>query len=458
MHVAIFNDDPACQTGESLRSAGPLTSFLCALKPHFDVLTVSVPLSRRPDRARFPYEVQNIDGVRFAFRPYFLRKAELVRRPWALVGSLLQLWRLAAEADRVLVRLPSPLAFVLVPVVLLTGGARFLIYIAGDLPARNLGRKGLGGLIRKRLALGYAATERWLARRCPTVAAGPALATRYHCPVFFTNLIRADEITWRTPRLDTTGLNLLFVGRLDRNKGVGFLIDALAILQVTTGTRLSLDIIGDGPERSSLERQVAERHLEDRVRFAGHVGGSALKGRYLAADVLVLPSLSEGIPKVLLEAMSFSLVIVATRVGGVPWLCDFLDEQMLVEPGSADALAAGLRHVLEYPERREAWVRVGVGRAASWSYEAQLGKLAAMLRQQPTAADGGRERAMAPRTPDQGIAQPGVTDLPHGCQPADRALVSRCRPRQERLPQQTSSAPALAVGDSARAAARTASQ
>jgi glycosyltransferase involved in cell wall biosynthesis len=105
---------------------------------------------------------------------------------------------------------------------------------------------------------------------------------------------------------------VLAIGRLSREKGQCHLIRAAALWR--GGARLV--IVGDGPDRASLEGLARDLGLGDTVIFAGltqHVAPF-----YALADVFVLPSLSEGSPNVLLEAMASGLPVVATRVGGVP--------------------------------------------------------------------------------------------------------------------------------------------
>jgi glycosyltransferase involved in cell wall biosynthesis len=102
------------------------------------------------------------------------------------------------------------------------------------------------------------------------------------------------------------------VGRLSREKGQCHLIRAAAAWR--GGARLV--IVGDGPDRAALERLARDLGVGASVIFAGMTNNVA--PYYALADVFVLPSLSEGSPNVLLEAMAAGLPVVATRVGGVP--------------------------------------------------------------------------------------------------------------------------------------------
>lgn len=105
------------------------------------------------------------------------------------------------------------------------------------------------------------------------------------------------------------------VGRLHEQKGQIFLIRAFAriIDDLPSGILL---LVGEGPERSFLELEVAKLHLQDRVIFLGEVKGDDYNAVFSAIDIYVQPSLFEGLPRTLLDAMFFGKPIVATNANG----------------------------------------------------------------------------------------------------------------------------------------------
>ena len=137
-----------------------------------------------------------------------------------------------------------------------------------------------------------------------------------------------------------------FVGRLHPVKGVGDLLRAVAVLR-PQHPFLRLLIVGDSPLRADLEQQAAAFSLSDTVIFAGRQDDVAavLPG----LDVLVLPSLAEGLSNILLEAMAAGLPVVATAVGGTPELVIDGETGLLVPPQDADSLALAIRQLLENP-------------------------------------------------------------------------------------------------------------
>ncbi len=137
---------------------------------------------------------------------------------------------------------------------------------------------------------------------------------------------------------------VLAVGRLSREKGHAHLIRAAAAWK--NGARLV--IIGDGPERPVLERLARDLGVGARVLLPGMTNDIA--PFYGAADVFVLPSLSEGSPNVLLEAMSCGLPIVATRVGGVPEIAEDGVTAILGPPKDPWFLARSVDRLFADPE------------------------------------------------------------------------------------------------------------
>jgi glycosyltransferase involved in cell wall biosynthesis len=141
---------------------------------------------------------------------------------------------------------------------------------------------------------------------------------------------------------------ILAAGRMSREKAHGDLIAAFHLLR-ENHPLASVVLVGDGPERAGLEKSAGERIL-----FAGQQGDVS---RFFAiADVMVLPSLTEGSPNVLLEAMACGVPSVATEVGGIPEIVSNEKEALLVPARAPIQLAAAISRVLREPELRAGMV------------------------------------------------------------------------------------------------------
>jgi len=134
------------------------------------------------------------------------------------------------------------------------------------------------------------------------------------------------------------------VGRLVPVKGHMVLLEALQILH-QSHCMVTLLIVGDGPLRGDLEAEVRRLGLEEFVRFAGH---QVEPYDFInMMDVFVLPSLHEGIPMVLLEALALRRPVVATRVGGIPEVIEHGRTGLLAEPSDAASLAGFIQRMVQ---------------------------------------------------------------------------------------------------------------
>jgi glycosyltransferase involved in cell wall biosynthesis len=133
------------------------------------------------------------------------------------------------------------------------------------------------------------------------------------------------------------------VARLDLQKGFEYLLRAARELCATFPT-LKVVIVGEGPDRQAIENMVQRFGLQSNVILAGQ--HSDMPGIYAAMDIFVLPSLNEGLPMTILEAMAASRPVIATRVGAIPKVIKDGDTGLLVDPGDVDVLRNALSRLL----------------------------------------------------------------------------------------------------------------
>jgi glycosyltransferase involved in cell wall biosynthesis len=142
---------------------------------------------------------------------------------------------------------------------------------------------------------------------------------------------------------------LLAIGRLSNEKGHAHLLEAAHLLRQS---RPEIDfqvlIVGDGPERAQLEEQTDRLRLRECVRFTGHQSDTL--PFYALADIFVLPSLSEGSPNVLLEAMMTKTPAIACAVGGVPEMVEDERSALLTSAAAPAALAQAIARMIDSPE------------------------------------------------------------------------------------------------------------
>lgn len=138
-----------------------------------------------------------------------------------------------------------------------------------------------------------------------------------------------------------------YVGKLVPRKGVDTLVEAMGILAARAAGAPRLVMAGIGGLREPLEQRAAELGVADRITWLGKVPHDEVGWVMSAGDVFVLPSLSEGLPTVVCEAMACGLPVVATAVDGTPEIVDDPATGLLVQPHDAGGLAAALARVLD---------------------------------------------------------------------------------------------------------------
>ena len=143
-------------------------------------------------------------------------------------------------------------------------------------------------------------------------------------------------------------LRLLTVGRLHPIKGYELLLRACALL-AKEGLAWELNLVGDGPLLAHLQGLADLLGIQDRVIFSGAIGQDQIGAHFDRADVMVVSSFMEGIPVVLMEAMSKRLAVVTTQVGGIVELVRNGIDGIYASPGSVESLANAIRPLAMQP-------------------------------------------------------------------------------------------------------------
>lgn len=154
---------------------------------------------------------------------------------------------------------------------------------------------------------------------------------------------------------------LCITGSLIRRKGHHLLIEALA---GATGPPWHLFIIGDGEERSAIERQLGESGLRSRTSLLGWRPPAEVERLLAAMDIFVLPSVMEAFPYTILEAMACGLPVIASRIYGIPEAAIDGETALLVEPSRRGALTEALDRLM-----RDPGLRTRFGAAARTRFE-----------------------------------------------------------------------------------------
>lgn len=188
------------------------------------------------------------------------------------------------------------------------------------------------------------------------------------------------------PRQTGDVVQLLCVGRLTPAKCQVLLVQACARLR-DVGLPFHLKMVGAGPDRERIEREVALHELQSHITLTGALNQQEVKQAFTQADAFVLPSLAEGIPVVLMEAMCSGVPCVSTPVNGIPELIEHGVTGLLATPGDVDSLSTQLERLLRSAELRQSLAEAARQKVTtSFHLEKNVRHLGRLFEQFPRAA------------------------------------------------------------------------
>jgi glycosyltransferase involved in cell wall biosynthesis len=296
----------------------------------------------------------NGSGVSFSAIPYYIGPLEYMRR----IRSIQRAARNAVQPnDAVIMRAPSQIATCIAPLLQRTGhpygmelvGDPYDVFAADSVhhPLRRFFRWWFPRQMRQQCAHACAAayvTEGAIQRRYPPAPSAFATAcSDVELPdaAFASAPRRYDD----RPRR----FRLISVGSLAQPyKGIDVLIEAMRIC-VRQGMALELIVVGDGKYRADLEALALSHGLGPQIQFVGQLtAGASVRAQLDQADLFVMPSKTEGLPRAMIEAMARALPCVGTQIGGIP---ELLPAEHMVPPGDVAALARAIRELVADPQR-----------------------------------------------------------------------------------------------------------
>lgn len=364
---------------------GSFARYVDSLAPYFDEISLCVPLLPAPQGAGTPVRAQN---VTLAPQPAFDGPAHFYPR---LASVLPRLLRWTRTIDVLHCRVPTPAAVFAFAFARLFRRPAFLL-VVGDLRALLPSMRYRGA--KRWLWRAYTAFEernvQWMADRALTFANGPALAAKHSRPgraaiETRTTTIDDADISSRADTCAAPRIRALVVSRIDPRKGLGILPGAVREV-ARAGVDLTLDIIGPSAgslgdqERAAIADAAQRAGVADRLCFRGAVPLERLLPMYAQYDLFVLPTLpGEGIPRVLLEAMSAGLPLVTTRTAGIPGLVQHEVNGLLVDDPTPESIAHALLTVIRDGALRRRLIAHGYETARAHTLQAQAARMMATV-------------------------------------------------------------------------------
>lgn len=352
--------------------------FVSAVGESFESLTLFGRTRRNASPADYvlPPEVELVE------LPHYENLRRVHEVAWRLSGTLLRFWHGLDRVDVVWVFGPHPIAIAFAGLAL-ARRKKVVLGIRQDSVRLYAARLPAARWLPARIAVrAVEAAFRLLARRVPATVQGAELARRYtggRAPVhtMTESVVGASDVSAEPLERDWEGtIEFLTVGRLETEKNPLLLLEALAALTRERPGRYRLTWIGRGPLEEDVKAHAQRLGIGDLIDFQGYVPFDAgLLDLYRRANAFVHVSLSEGMPKVLIEALACSTPLIATDVGGVRAALRDGEVALLVPPDDRVALTAAMRRILDHPELRTELVLRGLDLARSLTLEAEAARV-----------------------------------------------------------------------------------
>ncbi len=360
---------------------GSFARYVDSLAPYFDEIVLCVPMLTAPGGEGTVIRSGNVTLaplINFDGPVHFYPRLPLL---------VPRLFRFARRVDLLHCRVPTPAAIFAFLFGSLLGRPAFLL-IVGDLAALRDSVPYHG--IKRRLWRAYTAFEernmQWMADRSLAFANGAALARKHSrrdraVIETRTTTISLADLATRPDTCAGSRIRLVTVSRIDPRKGLTVLPDVVSLLQ-ERGFDVMLDIIGPAvgapgeAEQRAIVARAAALGVGARVKLPGAVPLEQLLPLYRSYDLFVLPTLpGEGIPRVLLEAMTSGVPIVTTRVAGIPSLVTHEVNGLLVDDPTPATIAEALARLLSDASLRQRLIANGYETARENTLEVQAARM-----------------------------------------------------------------------------------
>ena len=360
---------------------GSFARYADSLAPYFDEISLCVPVLPEARGEGTPIRASN---VTLATLPPFDGPVHFYPK---LLAMLPRLWRWVRGIDALHCRVPSPAAIVAFVLARLASRPAFVL-VVGDLQALlpAMPYRGVKRVLWRVYTVFEESNVQWMVDRSLAFANGGALADKHSRPAHrvietTTTTISASDIATRTDTCAGSRVRLLTVSRIDPRKGLRVLPNVVQRLQAR-GLLVALDIVGPvvgrpgEDERVAILSDAARLGVGADVRALGPAPLDRLLPMYRDYDVFVLPTLpGEGIPRVLLEAMTAGMPIVTTRVAGIPSLVTHEVNGWLVDQPTADAVAGAIARIIGDATLRRRLIANGYETARGFTLEAQAARM-----------------------------------------------------------------------------------
>ena len=338
--------------GKVYYTSNAFGKYIDELASHFKHIILVVPVSY--GRSETHQDSLSKENVSFFPLPY-IQEGPGLSRKLKLLTRMPKIWKLLKQSiikcDIVHPRVPGHIGVMGFFAGLLAPKPMFTS-VVGDWGTRIIVTRS--STIRRVVAYMHDYIVKYMCHHSIAFIQGIALQHKYgsqSCQLhqFISSSLSDQDICERVRdyRIKHDYCHILYVGNLSKEKGLLYLLNAVKILS-DKGVTVQLHLVGEGAIRADIIKISHEFGIESKIFLHGYVPwGTKLFEYYQNADIFVLPSLTEGTPKVLLESMANGIPIIATNVGGIPNVASHRQNSILIPPGSAESIATAINELIQ---------------------------------------------------------------------------------------------------------------
>jgi glycosyltransferase involved in cell wall biosynthesis len=377
MKLAILSHGLLGYNGKEYRSQDLFGNYVEKLSLHFDEVVICAPIITKDSKIFANYAVHKFRSKNISICPLPTNRGDnpgVFSTTYKLIRQGIVILKEMKNWDLIYIFLPGYIAHIAF------GGTKishnpFFVYFASDWKEVSQSTYRWKGDIRCLLLPLYLVFNRVL-YSLENIMAKRAIFVLVHGEKLYQRFKERNIHVYETVpmikmtkrdlyyRVDTCRgdvIKLLFVGSLIRRKGIIYLINAINRMKDwERDLKVHLNIVGIGDQEDELIQYTETMRVPDLVSFLGYVpNGPELYKIYRESDIFILPTLGEGFPRVLYEAMGQSIPIVTTNVSGIPGLMKDRENALLIPPKSPRALVEAIRTIIKDTELRQRLIKNG---------------------------------------------------------------------------------------------------
>ena len=389
MRLAIVVEQPFWFDGMTYTTNSPFLQEL-SFSPYFDEVHLFVPVKYSThEKSRFRLDDSLNKNIAVHPLPFFERSSDVYRHPLKIIpGSIKTIWKHISDWDICCV-IDYHIIGVIFFYISKAYKKKLFNYLRSNIISEYLAHDGeiknpLSYFVTKFLA--FLAKTR--AKSSLTIVVGDELYSIYKqsgrevFKFYPTRLYEKDILPKDEIKIRSTNVKLLTVGRLTPEKGLIYLLQSLKEIKNRENKhKFVLSIVGSGKLERELKKATFDWGLSDSVIFHGYISSKdELLALYDDSDIFLLPSLTEGIPKTLYEAMARGVPVIATAVGGIPEIIKDGENGLLVPPANPEALSEALLRLINDEIFRVTLIKNGLETIRKYTFEKQRLRITNILR------------------------------------------------------------------------------